>query len=100
MREINNTQETGGDSRVHDEHKISQGERKNRRRTATKASKPKRDPPTPTFEGKYDELKGHTYDLGYNQHETYNDTIRETAEFVGKEYYIGNDLKRTMENMV
>mmetsp|Transcript_102871 Transcript_102871/g.297438 ORF Transcript_102871/g.297438 Transcript_102871/m.297438 type:complete len:172 (+) Transcript_102871:172-687(+) len=52
------------------------------------------------FEGKTDELKDHVYDFGNNkQEELFAKTTEEIAEFVGRTYPMGGDMKTAIEEL-
>ena len=54
----------------------------------------------PKFEGKCDELKGHVYDCSdARQADLFIKTTKEVAEFVGRTYKYGGDIRLAVENL-
>ena len=51
------------------------------------------------FEGSESKLDSHTYTLGYTQHEEFNRTTKKIADYVGRTYRNGGDIKRTIDAM-
>ena len=54
---------------------------------------------TPKYTGDTDDLKGHIYDIGYNQSDQYTTTTREIAHHVGRTYKHGADVKRSIDEL-
>ena len=55
---------------------------------------------TRKFKGKKDELKGHIYDCSsQKQSDQFVTTTREIAEYVGRTYKYGGDIKATLEKL-
>jgi hypothetical protein len=55
----------------------------------------------PKFEGKSDILKGFIYDCSNRcQFDRYTIVTREIAEFVGRDYTYGGDIRWTLENEI
>ena len=54
----------------------------------------------PKFEGKCDELKGHIYDCSdARQSDLFTKTTKEIAEYVGRTYKYGGDIRLVVENL-
>ena len=64
--------------------------KKQRRQTA---------PRSPKYTGSEEELKGHVFDLGYNQSYQYTTTVKEISQHVAKTYKNGSDVKKSIDNM-
>ena len=71
---------------------------KGKRRTNTKG-KSQQGPRLPKFEGKCEALKGHIYDCDPRQADMYTKTTKEIAEYVGREYKYGSDVRLSIETM-
>ena len=57
-------------------------------------------PRQPKFEGKCEDLKGHIYDCSDSkQADIYTRTTKEVAEYVGKTYKYGNDVRLAIESL-
>lgn len=65
-------------------------DKKNRRQPASR---------TPKYTGNTEDLKGHVFDLGYNQSDQYTATIREISQYVGKNYKYGADVKISIDSL-
>ena len=51
------------------------------------------------FRGTEDALKGHVYTLAPNRTEVYQKTTREIADYVGRTYKNGGDVKRSIDKL-
>ena len=69
------------------------------RKTGKIQSKYSRVAPNPRFQGAEPELKGFVYNLGYAQADTYVQTTKAIALYVGKTYNNGGDVKRTIDQL-
>ena len=57
-------------------------------------------PRAPKFEGKCVDLKGHIYDCSdIRQSDQYTKTTKEIAEFVGRTYKYGGDMRLAVETL-
>jgi hypothetical protein len=57
-------------------------------------------PKQPKFKGKCEDLKGHIFDCSDSrQADIYSKTVKEIAEYVGREYKFGNDVQLAIENL-
>jgi cytochrome c biogenesis protein ResB len=57
-------------------------------------------PTTPKFEGKCTELKGHIYDCSDSrQSDKFTKTTKEIAEYVGRTYKYGGDIRVVVNNL-
>ena len=56
--------------------------------------------PKPKFEGRVTDLNGHIYDCSnYQQADTYTRTTKEIAEYVGRTYKFGSDIRLAIEGL-
>lgn len=51
----------------------------------------------PKFEGRVPELMGHIYDCSFKQTDAYTRTTKEIAEYAGRTYKFGNDVRLAIE---
>ena len=51
----------------------------------------------PKFEGRVPELMGHIYDCSFKQTDAYTRTTKEIAEYAGRTYKFGNDVRLAVE---
>ena len=57
-------------------------------------------PRQPKFEGKCEDLKGHIYDCSdAKQSDLFTKTTKELAEYVGRTYKHGGDIRLAVENL-
>jgi hypothetical protein len=55
--------------------------------------------PIKKFEGREEDLKAHVYDFTKETANSYKTTTEEIAEYVGRNYPLGNNVKRAIESM-
>ena len=51
----------------------------------------------PKFEGRINDLKGHIYECSFKQTDTYSRTTKEVAEYAGRTFKYGNDVRIAIE---
>ena len=92
--------ETKQDSPVKRETKPRESPKDKRYRRG-RGKKSRRQPAlkTPKYTGDTEELKGHVFDLGYNQSDQCTTTTREISHHVGKTYKYGADVKRSIDSL-
>ena len=73
-------------------------ERQYRRGKGKKSRRPPA-PRTHKYTGDEEVLKGHVFDIGYNQSDQYTTTIREISQHVAKTYKNGSDVKKSIDTM-
>ena len=83
-----------------DEVSIKSSRKSSRNGKQGRRHKSKRTSRKPTFEGRTEELKGHIFDCSdARQANSYTNTIKEIAQYMGTKYKYGGDIRYLVENL-